>query len=82
VDDLERIEVSAVLDLFAAAPPDVAHAFDLAVLDLGDAAGVLHRRSTEDARVSRLGMKNPLHGLQRRENLLRDATGAEQSSLC
>jgi hypothetical protein len=38
VDDLERIELSAVLDFFAAAPPDVAHAFDLAVLDLGDAA--------------------------------------------
>lgn len=38
MDDLERIELSAVLDFFAAAPPDVAHAFDLAVLDLGDAA--------------------------------------------
>jgi hypothetical protein len=38
VDDLERIELSAVLDFFAAAPPDVADAFDLAVLDLGDAA--------------------------------------------
>jgi hypothetical protein len=38
VDDLERIELSAVLDFFAAAPPDVARAFELAVLDLGDAA--------------------------------------------
>jgi hypothetical protein len=38
VDDLERIELSAVLDFFAAAPPDVLRAFDLAVLDLGDAA--------------------------------------------
>ena len=38
MDDLERIELSAVLDLFAAAQPDVANAFDLAVLDLGDAA--------------------------------------------
>ena len=38
MDDLERIELSAVLDFFAAAPPDVAHAFDLAVLDLDDVA--------------------------------------------
>jgi GNAT superfamily N-acetyltransferase len=38
VDDLERIELSAVLDFFAAAPPDVARALELAVLDLGDAA--------------------------------------------
>jgi len=38
MDDLERIELSAILDFFAAAPPDVAQAFDLAVLDLGDAA--------------------------------------------
>lgn len=38
MDDLERIELSAVLDFFSAAPPDVAHAFDLGVLDLGDAA--------------------------------------------
>lgn len=38
MDDLERIELSAVLDFFAAAPADVAQAFDLAVLDLGDAA--------------------------------------------
>ena len=38
MDDLERIELSAVLDFFAAAPPDVARAFDLAVLDLGYAA--------------------------------------------
>jgi len=38
VEDLERIELSAVLDFFAAAPPDVAHAFDLAVLGLGDTA--------------------------------------------
>ncbi len=38
MDDLERIELSAVLDFFAAAPPDVEQAFDLAVLDLGDAA--------------------------------------------
>jgi hypothetical protein len=38
VDALERIELSAVLDFFAAAPPDVMDAFDLAVLDLGDAA--------------------------------------------
>ncbi len=37
MDDLERIELSAVLDFFAAAP-DVLRAFDLAVLDLGDAA--------------------------------------------
>jgi hypothetical protein len=40
MDDLERIELSAVLDFFAAAPPDVLRAFDLAVLDLGDAAAV------------------------------------------
>jgi hypothetical protein len=32
VHDLERIELSAVLGFFAAAPPDVARAFDLAVL--------------------------------------------------
>jgi GNAT superfamily N-acetyltransferase len=38
VDDLERIELSAVLDFFAAAPPEVANALELAVLDLGDAA--------------------------------------------
>ncbi len=38
MDDLERIELSAVLDFFAAAPPDVADAFDLAVLDLGGPA--------------------------------------------
>lgn len=38
MDDLERIELSAVLDFFAAAAPDVAHALDLAVLDLDDAA--------------------------------------------
>jgi GNAT superfamily N-acetyltransferase len=38
VDDLERIELSACLDFFAAAPPDVAAAFDLAVLDLDGAA--------------------------------------------
>jgi hypothetical protein len=38
VDDLERIELSAVLDFFAATPPDVLRALDLAVLDLGDAA--------------------------------------------
>ncbi len=38
MDDLERIELSAVLDFFAAAPPDVVRALDLAVLDLGDAA--------------------------------------------
>jgi hypothetical protein len=35
VDELERIELSAVLDCFAAAPPHVADAFDLAVLQLG-----------------------------------------------
>jgi GNAT superfamily N-acetyltransferase len=38
VDDLERIELSAVLDFFVAAPADVVQAFDLAVLDLCDAA--------------------------------------------
>ncbi len=38
MDDLERIELSAVLDFFAAASPDVADAFELAVLDLGGAA--------------------------------------------
>ena len=38
MDDLERIELSAVLDFLVAAPPDVAHAFELGVLDLGDAA--------------------------------------------
>ncbi len=38
MDDLERIELSAVLDFFAAAPSDVLRALDLAVLDLGDAA--------------------------------------------
>src|SRR2546422_6839532 len=38
MDELERIELSAVLDFFAAAPADVKRAFDLAVLDLGDAA--------------------------------------------
>jgi hypothetical protein len=38
MDDLERIELSAVLDFFAAAPPDVADEFDLAVLDLGGPA--------------------------------------------
>jgi hypothetical protein len=32
VHDLERIELSAVLGFFAVAPPDVARAFDLAVL--------------------------------------------------
>jgi hypothetical protein len=34
VDDLERVELSAVLDFFAAAPPDVAQVFDLDVFDL------------------------------------------------
>lgn len=38
VDELERIELSATLDFFAAASPDVADAFDLAVLRVGDAA--------------------------------------------
>ena len=38
MDDLERIELSAVLDFFAAAPPDVAEVFDLAVLQLGGPA--------------------------------------------
>jgi hypothetical protein len=38
VDDLERIELSAVLDFFAAAPLHVADAFDLAVLHLGGSA--------------------------------------------
>jgi hypothetical protein len=38
VDDLERIELSAVLDFFAAAPADVVQAFYPAVLDLGGAA--------------------------------------------
>jgi hypothetical protein len=38
VDDLDRIELSGVLDFFAAAPPDVVRAFALAALDLGDAA--------------------------------------------
>ncbi len=37
MDDLERIELSAVLDFFLAAPADVTYAFDLAVLDLDDA---------------------------------------------
>jgi hypothetical protein len=40
MDDLEWIELAALLDFFAAAPPDVARAFDLAVLDLGDTAAV------------------------------------------
>jgi hypothetical protein len=38
VDELERIELSAVLDFFAAAPPDVADAFDLALFQLGGPA--------------------------------------------
>jgi hypothetical protein len=38
VEELEWIELSAVLDFFAAAPPGVADAFELAVLDLGGAA--------------------------------------------
>ena len=38
MDDLEWIELRAVLDFFAAAPPEVAHALDLAVLEL-DGAG-------------------------------------------
>jgi hypothetical protein len=38
VDELERIELSAVLDFFAAASPDVVRAFALDALDLGDAA--------------------------------------------
>jgi hypothetical protein len=38
VEELESIELSAVLDFFAAAPPDLADAFKLAVLDLGGAA--------------------------------------------
>ena len=38
MDDLERVELSAVLDFFAAAPPDVAQVFDLDVVDLDGAA--------------------------------------------
>lgn len=38
MDELERIELSAVLDLMAAAPVEVADELDLAVLDLGGAA--------------------------------------------
>jgi len=38
VDELERIELSAVLDFFAAAPPDVGDAVDLAVFQLGGPA--------------------------------------------
>jgi GNAT superfamily N-acetyltransferase len=38
VDELESIELSAVLDLFAAAPPDVVDELELAVLDLGGGA--------------------------------------------
>jgi hypothetical protein len=34
VDDLERVELSAVLDFFAAAPPDVAQVLNLDVIDL------------------------------------------------
>jgi GNAT superfamily N-acetyltransferase len=37
MDDLERIELSAVRDLFAAAPADVTEAFALAVLELDGA---------------------------------------------
>jgi GNAT superfamily N-acetyltransferase len=39
VDALERIELAAVLDLFAAAPPDVAAELDLAVIQLDAGAG-------------------------------------------
>ena len=39
MDDLERIELSAVLDFFAAAPPEVGDAFDLAVFELSGPAG-------------------------------------------
>ena len=38
MDELESIELSAVLDLFAAAPPDVVDELELAVLDLGGGA--------------------------------------------
>ena len=38
MDEFERIELSAVLDFFAAAPPDVADAVNLAVFQLGGPA--------------------------------------------
>ena len=38
VDELERVELSAILDFFAAAPDDVADELDLAVLELDEAA--------------------------------------------
>ena len=38
MDELERIELAAILDFFAAAPPEVADGLDLAVLELDDGA--------------------------------------------
>lgn len=38
MDDLERVELSAMRSAFAAPPADVAHAIGLAVLDLGEGA--------------------------------------------
>ena len=38
MDELERIELAAILDFFAAAPPEVADELDLAVLELEDGA--------------------------------------------
>jgi hypothetical protein len=38
VEELERIELAAILDFFAAAPPDVVDELDLAVLELDEGA--------------------------------------------
>jgi GNAT superfamily N-acetyltransferase len=68
VDDLERIELSAVLDFFAAAPLDVANAFDLEVLELGEAAAFSigsHPKMLLFNRVLGLGGDAPLPDIER-----------------